>query len=673
MKKIVSVLVCLLFFCAAFFVFADVSYSSDDVELTPVLSIGPIITTIDLPVNIPDPNLKAALHDATGVPSGDLIFRSHLAALSGSLNFSSRGISDLEGIQFCSGIETLNLDGNNLSGVLADMSGMADLETLSLDGNNFTTVPEALCTIPNLRHLSMNNNPIISVSLDLGCTGLRRLELNGCHLSAFPSELIDDGLTHLELARNDIGSLPADIDDMTSIVWLDVEECGLSTLPAALYNMSWLERLYAECNEIESLSADIGGMTSLAWLSLGYNELGGLPNELCSLNNLTNLLVDHNEIYNLPSGIGNTNLVELSASFNNISSIPSSIGNADHLEVLDLMLNRITELPGTFDDIDYDVLNIEFNFIDLSPGSPDRALIDGATISTAYVDRQMMPVTNLIATPTDTEISLSWDACEDGSQDGATWTVDSYAVYTYDGSLHKLDDVPKTEMTYTHTGLGPGTDLSYRVRVNYHVEYSLHGIDEMARCYTRLDAATLTEAPATPAPTEDPAEDSSEDLSEDPTEDPGEASEEDAVESGGDETEIEIDADDLPEGTAAIETPDGEIVPVGADGSVRFTIDEADLRDGLKVVALDGEGAPLGVVDVAKAVAGKSIDLKPTSGGGFPLWAIIVICIAGAGAIGTGAFFGIRALKKRRGDKPPKPPKSPKPPKGTSGKRTTEL
>ncbi|MBT7123381.1 MAG: hypothetical protein HN948_10280, partial [Clostridia bacterium] len=153
MKKFISILIVLLFISAAFFVLSGFSDSGDqsDTQASPRLSFVPIITTFDFIVNIPDPNLKAALHTATGVPPGDNIVSGDLKALTGSLLFDDKDISNLEGIQFCNKIKVLSLDGNNLSSLLSDMAGLAKLEIISLEDNNFTSVPPAIGTMPKLK------------------------------------------------------------------------------------------------------------------------------------------------------------------------------------------------------------------------------------------------------------------------------------------------------------------------------------------------------------------------------------------------------------------------------------------------------------------------------------------------------------------------------------------
>jgi hypothetical protein len=64
-------------------------------------------------VDIPDPNLRAALLQALGKPPNAPITRADLASLS-ALNLANAGITNLQGLQFATGLTSLNLRGNRL-------------------------------------------------------------------------------------------------------------------------------------------------------------------------------------------------------------------------------------------------------------------------------------------------------------------------------------------------------------------------------------------------------------------------------------------------------------------------------------------------------------------------------------------------------------------------------
>ncbi|MBT3318658.1 MAG: hypothetical protein HN948_05345 [Clostridia bacterium] len=90
----------------------------------PVASAAP-----DDNVNFADANLKQAFLDA-GADTGDdgQITQGELAALTGSVDCSSRNIEDLDGIAYATGITGIDLSGNNISdiGTLTALTGLTD-------------------------------------------------------------------------------------------------------------------------------------------------------------------------------------------------------------------------------------------------------------------------------------------------------------------------------------------------------------------------------------------------------------------------------------------------------------------------------------------------------------------------------------------------------------------
>ncbi|MBT3319443.1 MAG: hypothetical protein HN948_00175 [Clostridia bacterium] len=500
MRKILSVLIVLIFVGAAFFVFSGFTDTYDIGEEEPAASFSfvPIITTLDFVVNIPDANLRAALHAATGVPPGNNIVSGDLSALTGNLILNNKSIANIEGIQYCSNITGLYLERNNISTLLTNMAGLASLEQLSLKSNNLTFAQAALSSMPNLMYVTLADNPITAVDISVAfMPNLKSLRLNDCAFASYPLEVTNPGLEYLYLANNNIGSVPGNVSTMTSLKVLDLANTGLSTVTPQIYNMSTIETLHLSNNNISSLSSDIGNMTGLKWLTIAGNKLEHLPNEIATLPSITNVDVSNNKLYDLPSNIGVVDA--LYARGNRIDQLPSSVANssADTYD-LDMFMNRMAELPNNFGDNDYDFCNIEFNFLDVSPGSPDRIKIDAISSAAFDWERQFMPVTNLVAMASDTEITLMWDECIGGSENGANWSVDSYIVYLHDGSLVKLADLTPADLTYTHVGLSPTESHEYWVGVTYRLVYPARAIDSKHTGYAEIVAETTATTTATP-------------------------------------------------------------------------------------------------------------------------------------------------------------------------------
>ncbi len=109
---------------------------------------------------------------------------------------------------------------------------------------------------------------------------------------------------------------------------------------------------------------------------------------------------------------------------------------------------------------------------------------------------------------------------------------------------------------------------------------------------------------------------------------------------------IEIDVSDLPEGTAAVRLPNGEVVKLDGSDTLRIEINKSNIRDdgSLLLIALDDEGTPLGEYAV-QLEQFKTQDTGSAGGGIWPVLMWILIGIAGVGAITLVVYV---VAKKRR-------------------------
>ncbi len=93
---------------------------------------GATVLVLPVVVIFPDPNLETAVREAIGKPTGDIL-STDLQTLT-SLDISSRGISDLTGLEQCGNLASLDLSGNQISDI-SPLLSLAELTTLSLAGN----------------------------------------------------------------------------------------------------------------------------------------------------------------------------------------------------------------------------------------------------------------------------------------------------------------------------------------------------------------------------------------------------------------------------------------------------------------------------------------------------------------------------------------------------------
>ena len=155
-------------------------------------------------VNIPDPNLRAAIETALGKRDGDPITPSEMATLP-ELNARDASISNLTGIEFGTNLTTLRLHNNHITDISA-LSGLTNLNGLYLDNNNIADI-SALSGLIHLRALGLGGNRISDISALSSLIQLKRLRLGRNSVSDISALSSLTQLTELSLDRNNISDL----------------------------------------------------------------------------------------------------------------------------------------------------------------------------------------------------------------------------------------------------------------------------------------------------------------------------------------------------------------------------------------------------------------------------------------------------------------------------------
>jgi Leucine-rich repeat (LRR) protein len=155
------------------------------------------------------------------------------------------------------------------------------------------------------------------------------------------------GVTSLDLSYEALSSLPAAIGQLTNLQSLYLSNNQLTSLPPAIGQLTNLQSLYLINNQLTSLPPAIGQLTNLQSLYLINNQLTSLPLEIGQLTNLQSLDLSNNQLTSLPPEIDQlTNLQSLDLSNNKLTSLPPEIAEITGLQSLDLSDNRLTSLPG---------------------------------------------------------------------------------------------------------------------------------------------------------------------------------------------------------------------------------------------------------------------------------------------------------------------------------------
>ncbi|KAL0491743.1 hypothetical protein AKO1_010201 [Acrasis kona] len=222
------------------------------------------------------------------------------------------------------------------------------LTNLDLSFNYLESFPK-LMQCESLHSLNLARNDIITVpDVEKLADSLFILKLAECKISSFPLTICSlHNLTHLDLSNNSIKQLPPSQDylmNMPNLKYLKMEKCDLQGWSQLCLNVK-LEHLEFTHNCIEGIPREIQTLGQLKILKLGNNYIRYLPEHVQGFTNLTHLDLSKNRIEEIEEcGLSElVQLVYLNLSDNRIKKLPSSMCNMVHLKDLNVSNNQIKE------------------------------------------------------------------------------------------------------------------------------------------------------------------------------------------------------------------------------------------------------------------------------------------------------------------------------------------
>jgi hypothetical protein len=242
----------------AFFVYADIPRSvRAGGEMKKIACLGVVLGFLigatawaEDPVAFPDPNLKAAVVAALGIPNPT---PTEMLGLT-QLEASSKGIGDLTGLRYALNLTTLMLEGNRIRD-LTELETLSRLTVLALTSNQISDI-SPVRSLTQLTMLTMGFNQIQDISPLAGLTHL----------------------TDLSLKFNQVHDTSS-LAGLTNLTWLSLVFNQVADI-SALSNLSQLKALFLWGNQISNLSP-LATLTDLTDLTLDYNaisDIGPLSN-----------------------------------------------------------------------------------------------------------------------------------------------------------------------------------------------------------------------------------------------------------------------------------------------------------------------------------------------------------------------------------------------------------
>ena len=309
-------------------------------------------------VNIPDPNLRAAIAAELGKASSDPITTSDMAALR-SLTARESNISDLTGLKHAINLRSLDFGDNSISDITS-LSGLTNLRSLYLLGNLISNIT-SLSGLINLTVLYLGHNLISDISTVSGLTNLRTLHLGDNLISDitslsgltdltvlyFQGNLISDisavsdltNLRTLGIGNNKISDIST-VSGLTNLTHLSFLDNSVSDM-SAVSDLIHLTELNLRHNSVSDISA-VSGLTNLRILDIGSNKISDIS-AVSGLTNLTSLHLPYNSVSDISAVSGLTNLTSLYLANNSVSDI-SVVSGLTNLRALHLQDNSVSDI-----------------------------------------------------------------------------------------------------------------------------------------------------------------------------------------------------------------------------------------------------------------------------------------------------------------------------------------
>ena len=243
----------------------------------------------------------------------------------------------------------LDLSGNQLKELPAEITQLVNLTTLYLGGNKLSELPSEIGQLTNLTTLDLSGNQLSALPAEITqLANLTTLDLSGNYLSELPVEITQlVNLTMLYLSWNQLRELPTEITQLVNLTTLDLSFNQLRELSTEITQLVNLTTLDLSFNQLSELPTEITQLVNLTTLDLGGNQLSELPAEITQLSNLTTLDLGGNQLSELPAEITQlSNLTTLDLSENQLSELPAEITQLVNLTTLDLSVSNLSELPA---------------------------------------------------------------------------------------------------------------------------------------------------------------------------------------------------------------------------------------------------------------------------------------------------------------------------------------
>ena len=223
-------------------------------------------------VEIPDPNLRAALEKTLGKNEGDAITKEDLATVTTLIVLPSNKIGSLQGLQYCTSLSKLEIH-NSSATDLSPIKGLVNLTDLGMyaTDNSESRIDDLTFVkdLTNLTRLALSKHHIQDLSPLMKLTSLTTLALSSNRVKDLEPLSVLTNLDFLHLHHNYIGDL-SPLKDLKKLSYLYLGNNKVQDI-ASLEGLVGLTNLSIVDNRITDISP-LSNLTFLRRLDL-YNNL----------------------------------------------------------------------------------------------------------------------------------------------------------------------------------------------------------------------------------------------------------------------------------------------------------------------------------------------------------------------------------------------------------------
>lgn len=155
----------------------------------------------------------------------------------------------------------------------------------------------------------------------------------------------------IDFSGNDFSGdrFPHDVEQMTQMTWLKLNDSKLEQVPDELSRCANLEHLQMAHNQLTSVHGELSDLPRLRSVIVRDNNLktAGIPTDIFRMKDLTIIDLSRNQLREVPTNLEYAKgSIVLNLSYNNIETIPNSVcANLIDLLFLDLSNNKLDMLP----------------------------------------------------------------------------------------------------------------------------------------------------------------------------------------------------------------------------------------------------------------------------------------------------------------------------------------